>query len=184
MLANAVGHSPDTSTDTPPSGASRTVAPPLPQFNPVQFPGSGRLSGRRAVDLDLDFDLRRPVKPRWPNAGITERVNRQDAGLAAMGQGRAIAAARGVMPAFGHTEPRRGAEWWGKSPFGYFWGSFPKVTRRKGGTHFSRYPNNGYVPSAPHDNRRCVDTYAAMTAAQTTVMLTDLPLSQASQLPH
>jgi len=21
----------------------------------------------------------------------------------------------------GHTEPGRGAEWWGKSPFGYFW---------------------------------------------------------------
>src|SRR5450830_324614 len=40
---------------------------------------------------------------------------------------------------------RRGTEWWGKSPFGYFWGSFPKVTRRKGGTHSSRYRRNGYV---------------------------------------
>ncbi len=47
---------------------------------------------------------------------------------------------------YGHTEPRRGAECWGKSPFGYFWGSFPKVTRRKGGTHSSRCLNNGYVP--------------------------------------
>ncbi len=27
----------------------------------------------------------------------------------------------------GHTEPRRGAEWWGMSPFGYFWGS-PSVS--------------------------------------------------------
>ena len=27
----------------------------------------------------------------------------------------------------GHTEPGRGAEWWGKSPFGYFWGS-PSVS--------------------------------------------------------
>ncbi|PMY15648.1 hypothetical protein C1Y22_05170 [Pseudomonas sp. MPR-R2A5] len=27
----------------------------------------------------------------------------------------------GFKPVFGHTEPRRGAEWWGKSPFGYFW---------------------------------------------------------------
>ena len=83
------------------------------------FNHSGRLLGRRALAFDLD--LRRPVKPRWPNAGITERVNRQDAGLAAMGQGRAIAAARFVMPSFWHTEPKRGAEWWGKSPFGYFW---------------------------------------------------------------
>ena len=46
---------------------------------------------------------------------------------------------------YGHTEPRRGAECWGKSPFGYFWGSFPKVTRREGGTNISRYPNIGYV---------------------------------------
>ncbi len=56
-----------------------------------------------------------------------------------------MTAAHGFKPERGHTEPRRGAEWWGKSPFGYFWGSFPKVTRRKGGTNISRYPNNGYV---------------------------------------
>ncbi len=131
MLANAVGHSPDTSTDTPPSGASRTVAPPLPQFNPVQFPGSGRLSGRRAVDLDLDFDLRRPVKPRWPNAGITERVNRQDAGLAATGQGRPVAAARGVMPERGHTEPEARCRVVGQEPFWLLLGLFSKSDPRK-----------------------------------------------------
>ncbi|WP_218239536.1 hypothetical protein, partial [Pseudomonas sp. NS1(2017)] len=34
-------------------------------------------------------------------------------------------------------------------PFGYFWGSFPKVTRRKGGTISSRYLNNGYAPHQP-----------------------------------
>ena len=38
-----------------------------------------------------------------------------DAGLAALGHGWPFAAAHGAMPAFGHTEPRRGAEWWGKS---------------------------------------------------------------------
>jgi len=75
------------------------------------FYHSGRLSGRRAFDLDL----RRPVKPRWPNAGIAERVNRQDAGLAALGQGWPIAATRGAMPECGHAEPKRGTEWWGKS---------------------------------------------------------------------
>nr|MCV2230821.1 hypothetical protein [Pseudomonas sp. AU10] len=52
--------------------------------------------------------------------------------LAAMGQGWPMAAAHGFKPSFWHAEPRRGTEWWGKSPFGYFWGSFPKVTRRKG----------------------------------------------------
>ncbi len=61
-------------------------------------PHSSRPVGRCAVAFDLDFDLRRPVKPRWPNAGSTERVNRQDAGLAATGQGRPVAAARFVLP--------------------------------------------------------------------------------------
>ncbi|TKJ77560.1 hypothetical protein PspCFBP13509_19070 [Pseudomonas sp. CFBP13509] len=56
-----------------------------------------------------------------------------------------MTAAHGFKPAFGHTEPRRGAECWGKSLFGYFWGSFPKVTRRKGGTLGRRYRSNGYV---------------------------------------
>ncbi|CAN2968069.1 hypothetical protein METHPM2_1300019 [Pseudomonas sp. PM2] len=91
-------------------------------------------------------------------------VTRQDAGLAAPRHGWRVAAAHGFKPAFGHTEPERGAEWWGKSPFGYFWGSFPKVTRCQSGTLGGRYLNNGYVPG--------------LTA------LTIRPSSQASQLPH
>ena len=66
--------------------------------------------------LAFDLDLRRPVKPRWPNAGLNPWVTRQDAGLAVLGQGWPMTAAHGFKPAFGHTEPRRGAEWWGKSP--------------------------------------------------------------------
>ncbi|PJK32667.1 hypothetical protein CWC48_24450 [Pseudomonas sp. S10E 269] len=46
---------------------------------------------------------------------------------------------------YGHTEPRRGAECWGKSPLVTL-GLFSKVTRRKGGTNRSLYLNNGYVP--------------------------------------
>ena len=65
---------------------------------------------------------------------------------------------------YGHTEPKRGAEWWGKSPFGYFWGSFPKVTRRQGGTLSGRCRSNGYVHNP--------------------TVLTVRPPSQASQLPH
>ncbi|OYU04957.1 MAG: hypothetical protein CFE47_24005 [Pseudomonas sp. PGPPP1] len=34
----------------------------------------------------MAFDLSRPVKPRWPNAGLNPWVTRQDAGLAAQGQ--------------------------------------------------------------------------------------------------
>ncbi|POM10737.1 hypothetical protein CUU62_24380 [Pseudomonas sp. WP001] len=50
------------------------------------------------------LDLRRPVKPRWPNAGLNPWATRQDAGLAALGQGWPIAAAHGFKPSFGHTE--------------------------------------------------------------------------------
>jgi hypothetical protein len=55
---------------------------------------------RAALDLDLDlaFDPRRPVKPRWPNAGLNPWATRQDAGLAALGQGWPIAAAHGFKP--------------------------------------------------------------------------------------
>ena len=61
------------------------------------------------------FRFWRPVKPRWPNAGIAQWLNRQDAGLAALGQGRPIAATHGAMPSLRHAEPQRGTEWWGKS---------------------------------------------------------------------
>ncbi|KAA8703449.1 hypothetical protein FIV38_16445 [Pseudomonas proteolytica] len=46
--------------------------------------------------------------------------------------------AHGAMPDCGHAEPRRGTEWWGKSPLVTL-GLFSKVTRRKGGTHSRRY---------------------------------------------
>ena len=45
---------------------------------------------------------------------------------------------------YGHTEPKRGAEWWGKSVLLTF-GLFSKVSRRQGGTLSGRYLNNGYV---------------------------------------
>ncbi|ORM49752.1 hypothetical protein B6D51_01010 [Pseudomonas chlororaphis subsp. chlororaphis] len=47
------------------------------------------------------------------------------------------------MPSFGHAEPRRGTEWWGKALW-LLWG-LSKVTRRKGGTLSGRYRRNGYV---------------------------------------
>ncbi|SED34933.1 hypothetical protein SAMN04515675_0805 [Pseudomonas costantinii] len=130
-------------TELMPSQASQ-----LPHYSTAfDLHHSGRLSGRRAFAFDLfDLDLRRPIKPRWPHAGLNPWVTRQDAGLAALGQGWPIAAAHGFKPVCGHTEPRRGAEWWGKSPFGYFWGSFPKVTRCKSGTLSGRYRSNGYAP--------------------------------------
>ena len=55
-----------------------------------------------------------------------------------------MTAAHGFKPAFGHTEPRRGAEWWGEA-FLVTFGALPKVTRCKSGTIRGRYHNNGYV---------------------------------------
>ncbi|TFY86878.1 hypothetical protein DYL61_27120 [Pseudomonas nabeulensis] len=54
-----------------------------------------------------------------------------------------MTAAHGFKPECGHTEPRRGAEWWGEAFCLLLRSS--KVSRRKGGTISSRYPNNGYV---------------------------------------
>ncbi len=61
------------------------------------FYHSSRPVGRCALAFDLDLALTAPISPR-PNAGGAERVNRQDAGLAALGQGWPIAAARGAAP--------------------------------------------------------------------------------------
>ena len=106
------------------------------------FNHSGRLLGRRALAFDLafDLDLRRPVKPRWPNAGFGAGVNRQDAGLAALGQGWPIAAAPAHPSTMCPVHTR-----------------CSKVSRRKGGTHSSPDPNNGYVPSSPakHQSTIC-----------------------------
>ncbi|KRP57081.1 hypothetical protein TU77_06255 [Pseudomonas synxantha] len=74
-----------------------------------------RICDAQRVALDLAFDFRRPVKPRWPNAGLKPWATRQDAGLAVLGQGWPMTAAHGFKPERGHTEPGRGAEWWGKS---------------------------------------------------------------------
>jgi len=57
---------------------------------------SSRPVGRCA--FAFDFDLRRPVKPRWPNAGFGAWVTWQDARLAVLGQGWPMTAAHGPKP--------------------------------------------------------------------------------------
>ncbi|ATN12942.1 hypothetical protein CRN80_26380 [Pseudomonas sp. FDAARGOS_380] len=60
-----------------------------------------------------------------------------------------MAAAHGFKPAFGHTEPKRGAEWWGKSPLVTLgWAGIPALFQSdppSGGTLSGRYRRNGYV---------------------------------------
>ena len=57
-----------------------------------------RTHDAKRAAFDLALDLRRPVKPRWPNAGLNPWVTRQEAGLAALGHGWPIAAAHGFKP--------------------------------------------------------------------------------------
>ncbi|OWQ40251.1 hypothetical protein CDH05_17830 [Pseudomonas lactis] len=54
-----------------------------------------------------------------------------------------MAAAPGFKTVFGHTEPRRGAEWWGKSVLLTF--ALFKSEPPLGGTLGGRYLDNGYV---------------------------------------
>ena len=91
------------------------------------------------------FDLGRPVKHAGRNTTWIWEVNRQGCRFSRP----APWMARGGGPPnqcriTGTPKRERGAECWGKSPFGYFWGSFPKVTRCKSGTLSRRYRRNGY----------------------------------------
>ena len=76
-------------------GALSSFAGKLPPTE-KQKPAANRIHDAKRVALDLD--LRRPVKPRWPNAGLKPWVTRQDAGLAVLGQGRPMTAAHGFKP--------------------------------------------------------------------------------------
>ncbi|QHD02408.1 hypothetical protein PspS04_19500 [Pseudomonas sp. S04] len=68
------------------------------------------------------------------------------------------------MSEYGHAEPKRGTEWWGKSVLLTF--ALFKSEPPSGGTIGGRYRKNGYVlgliqhPGAT-SHHSCVDTYAA-----------------------
>ena len=84
-----------------PSQASQLPHLTVPAFDlafAFALQHSSRPGGRCALDVDLDFDLRRPVKPRWPNAGFGAWVTWQDARLAVLGQGWPMTAAHGPKP--------------------------------------------------------------------------------------
>ncbi|MBR7214929.1 hypothetical protein E1K68_19545 [Pseudomonas sp. B2021] len=97
-----------------------------------------------------------------------------------------MAAAHGFKPAFGHTEPRRGAEWWGKSPLvtlGLFQSDPPS-----GGTLGGRYRRNGYVlaitvsPARPPSRAGPLPQLGCGVSGRE--VSASRPPSQASQLPH
>ncbi len=90
------------------------------------------------------FDLRRPVKPRWPSSDIDlggnpagRRVSRAGPGMAHRGGPPNQCRMTGT-PSLGEV-PSGGAR-----ALCLLWGS-SKVSRRKGGTNSRRNPSNGYV---------------------------------------
>ncbi|SUD45879.1 Uncharacterised protein [Pseudomonas fluorescens] len=124
------------STDTPPSQASQ-----LPQ----EFAHASTIrSAVRPPRFACDFDLRRPVKPRWPSS---------DFDLGGKPAGRRFSRA-GPWMAHRGGPPNQcrmtGTPSLGEVPSGgaralcLLWGS-SKVSRRKGGTNSRRNRSNGYV---------------------------------------
>ncbi|VVO07990.1 hypothetical protein PS834_03202 [Pseudomonas fluorescens] len=127
----------DILTDTPHSRAS-----PLPQGYAHD---STIRSAVRPPRSACDFDLRRPVKPRWPSSDIDlggkpagRRFSRAGPWMAHRGGPPNQCRMTGT-PSLGEV-PSGGAR------------AFclllrcSKVSRRKGGTHGRRYRSNGYAP--------------------------------------
>ena len=99
----------------------------------------------RDLDLDRAFDLRRPIKHAGRNSTGIWGVNRQGCRFSrpapwrARGGGPPNHCRITGTPSLGEVPSVGARALW------LLWG-FSKVTRRKGGTHSSRYPSNGYVP--------------------------------------
>jgi hypothetical protein len=116
-------------------------------------------SAVRPPRFACDFDLRRPVKPRWPSSDIDlggkpagRRFSRAGPWMAHHGGPPNQCRMTGT-PSLGEV-PSGGARallvtfGWAGTP-----GSFPKVTRRKGGTLSGRNRSNGYVHHRPHSKK-------------------------------
>ena len=129
-------------------------------------------SAVRPPRFACDFDLRRPVKPRWPSSDIDlggnpagRRVSRAGPWMAHRGGPPNQCRMTGT-PSLGEV-PSGGARallvtfGWAGTP-----GSFPKVTRCKSGTNSRHDRSNGYV----HKPRR--------------ELCSDLRPSRTSPLPH
>ena len=147
----------NTSSDTPLRSLRQLLQKPS---KPTQ---SGRLSGRRA----FDFDLRRPVKPRWPNADSEAWVNRQGRRFSRTGPWMAhCGGPRFRMCGRVHRATAR-CQVMGQERFAYFC-ALSKVSRRKGGTNFSHIPNNGYIPRSEltPPNPPCSPTHLVSGALQ------------------
>ena len=99
-----------------------------------------------ALDLACDLDLRRPVKHAGRNSAWIWGVNRQGCRFSrpapwmARGGGPPNPCRITGTPSVSEV-PSVGAR-----AFCLLL-RFSKVSRRKGGTHISRYPNNGYIPN-------------------------------------
>ncbi|AEA71877.1 Hypothetical protein PSEBR_m1690 [Pseudomonas brassicacearum subsp. brassicacearum NFM421] len=85
-------------------------------FTPTNLMGvrpgePGRLLGRLAADVDLGAPLTTMAERRHCSVGPPRRAIHGPARLPR----HPCRGSHYAMPAFGHAEPRRGTEWWGKA---------------------------------------------------------------------
>ena len=143
------------STDTAPSQRCGDPTSQLPQ---VYAHASTIRSAVRPPRFA--FDLRRPVKPRWPSSDIDlggnpagRRVSRAGPWMAHRGGPPNQCRMTGT-PSLGEVPSGGAKALWLLS-------RSSKVTRRKGGTNSRRDPSIGYAHK-PNKLKSCVDTYAAI----------------------
>ena len=72
------------------------------------------------------------------------------------------------MSEYGHAEPKRGTEWWGKSLLLTF--GLSKVSRCKSGTIGGRYRKNGYVLGLIQHPGRPSQVHSPQVQRRTTVV--------------
>jgi hypothetical protein len=126
------------------------------------------------------FDLRRPVKPRWPSSDIDlggnpagRRVSRAGPWMAQRGGPQNQCRMTGT-PSLGEVPSGGAKALWLLS-------RSSKVTRRKGGTNSRRNRSNGYVHKPRKEWCRDSRRDGGISGQE---HLPDTPLSRASPLPH
>ena len=123
--------------------ASRIISLLHLRYRPHRF--NPALALALALALFLILILGAPSNHAGRTSMLSCRVNRQDAGLAALGQGWPFAAALQINVGVRACRAWARDRVVGQEPFAYFWAS--KVRRRKGATLSRRDRSNGYVPS-------------------------------------
>jgi len=132
--------------------------------------------------------LSAPSNHAGRNPILIRRANRQDAGLAALGQGWPFAAARRINVGLRVCRAPARDRVVGQERFAYFCAVCSKVRRCKSATLSSRYRRNGYVlrrrPTGTYRNTPPIPAQRTAFIALTRVYSSALKISPASAAHH